>query len=62
MKGTDRAIMVAFLAVALLAGFYLMVLSPKREEAAVLGDDVTALEAQIAEQEQTRQLRAAGAR
>ena len=51
MKGTDRAIMVAFLAVAMLAGFYLMVLSPKREEAAVLGDDVTTLQAQITEQE-----------
>jgi Tfp pilus assembly protein PilO len=52
MKGTDRAVMVAFLAVGLLVAFYLMILSPKREEASLLGDEVTQLEAQIAEQEQ----------
>lgn len=43
--------LVAFLAVGLLIAFYLMVLSPKREEASLLGDEVTALESQISEQE-----------
>ena len=52
MKGTDRAVLIAFLAVGLLVAFYVMVLSPKREEASLLGDEVTALEASIAEQEQ----------
>ena len=52
MKTTDRAVLIGFLAVGLLVGFYMMVLSPKREEAKTLGDEVAALEAQIAEQEQ----------
>ena len=52
MKTTDRAVMIGFLAVGLLVGFYLMVLSPKREEAKTLGDEVAQLEASIAEQEQ----------
>ena len=33
MKTTDRAVLIGFLAVGLLVGFYMMVLSPKREEA-----------------------------
>ena len=36
MKTTDRAILIGFLALRLLVGFYLMVLSPKREEAQAL--------------------------
>lgn len=52
MKGTDRAVLVAFLAVGFLVAFYMMSIKPKREEAALLGDEVAALEAQVAEQEQ----------
>ena len=53
MKTTDRAVVIGFLSVALLAGFYMMVLSPKREEAATLGEEVTQLESEISQQEQT---------
>ena len=53
MKGTDRAIVISLLAAGLLGAFYFMVLSPKREEASKLGEEVVALEAAVAEQEQT---------
>ena len=52
MKGTDRAILSLLLAVGLLAAFYLMVLSPKREEASKLSEEITALKSAISEQEQ----------
>ena len=53
MKTTDRAVLIGFLAIALLVGFYMMVLSPKREEASTLGEEVTQLESEISQQEQT---------
>lgn len=53
MKGTDRAIVISLLAAGLLGAFYFMVLSPKREEASKLGEEVVALEAAVTEQEQT---------
>lgn len=53
MKGTDRAIVISLLAAGLLGAFYFMVLSPKREEASKLGEEVVALEAAVSEQEQT---------
>ena len=53
MKGTDRAIVISLLAAGLLGAFYFMILSPKREEASKLGEEVVALEAAVAEQEQT---------
>ncbi|HEX2359720.1 MAG TPA: hypothetical protein VHH72_07890 [Solirubrobacterales bacterium] len=52
MKGTDRAILFSLLVAAVLAGFYFMVLSPKREEASKLGDEVSTLEASILDQDQ----------
>lgn len=52
MKRTDRAILVSLLAAGLLAAFYFMVLSPKRDQASQLGDEISSLEASIAEQEQ----------
>jgi Tfp pilus assembly protein PilO len=53
MKTTDRAILISLIAAGLLAGFYFMVLSPKREEAAKLGDDVEKLQSAVSEQQQT---------
>jgi Tfp pilus assembly protein PilO len=52
MKGTDRAILSLLLAVGLLAAFYLVVLSPKREEASKLSEEITVLESAISEQQQ----------
>jgi hypothetical protein len=52
MKASDRAILIGVLVVAVFGAFYLMILSPKREEAAQLGKDIETLEEQIAEQEQ----------
>jgi hypothetical protein len=48
----DRAIVVGGAVLALLAGFYFMILAPKREEAGKLGDEIAALQGQIDEQEQ----------
>jgi Tfp pilus assembly protein PilO len=52
MKGTDRTILLAIPAVVVLLGFYFMVLSPKREEAKKLDEEITNLQAQVDQQEQ----------
>jgi Tfp pilus assembly protein PilO len=48
----DRAILLSLAIVALLAAFYFMVLSPKRDKASQLGEEITQLESQISQQEQ----------
>jgi Tfp pilus assembly protein PilO len=48
----DRAILLSLGIVGLLAAFYFMVLSPKREEASKLGEENTQLQASIDEQKQ----------
>jgi Tfp pilus assembly protein PilO len=55
MKGTDRIVIISLAVVGLLAAFYFMVLSPKREEASKLGDEVTQLQASIDQQNQIAQ-------
>jgi Tfp pilus assembly protein PilO len=55
MKGTDRVVLLSLAMVGVLAAFYLMVLSPKRQEASKLGDEVTQLQASIDEQNQVAQ-------
>ena len=55
MKGSDKAIVLGVVMAVVLAGFYVKVLSPKREQAASLGQDITKLESQIDEQKQTAQ-------
>ncbi len=52
MKSTDRLVLLALPTVALVAAFWFLVLAPKREEAAKLGEEVAALEASVAEQQQ----------
>ena len=55
MKGSDKAIVLGVVMAVVLAVFYLKVLSPKREEASSLGEDINKLESQIDEQKQTAQ-------
>jgi Tfp pilus assembly protein PilO len=55
MKGSEKAIVLGVVMAVILAVFYLKVLSPKREQASSLGDDITKLESQIDEQRQTAQ-------
>ena len=55
MKGTDRIVLFSLAMVGLLAAFYFMILSPKRQEASKLGDEVTQLQASIDQQNQVAQ-------
>lgn len=55
MKGSDKAIVFGVLMAVVLVGFYLMVLSPKRNEASKLGKEIDGLKAQVSQQEQTAQ-------
>jgi Tfp pilus assembly protein PilO len=48
----DRVLLVSLATVALLGAFYFMVLSPKREKASKLSEEITQLESQINQQEQ----------
>jgi hypothetical protein len=48
----DRAILLSLAIVGLLAAFYLMILSPKREKASELGEKITELQSSIDQQEQ----------
>jgi Tfp pilus assembly protein PilO len=52
MKATDRTVIAGLAIAGLLAAFWFVVLSPKREEAAKLQDDVTKLETSVSQQEQ----------
>lgn len=47
MKSTDRTILIGIAALGLVAAFWFLLLSPKREEAAQLEDDVAALQADV---------------
>lgn len=52
MKSNDRTILYALLGVAVLVGFYLLVLSPKRSEVSELDGQIEDAQASVAEQEQ----------
>jgi hypothetical protein len=52
MKGADRLILIALPVIALVAAFWFLVLSPKRDEVSALDADITALEADVSELEQ----------
>ncbi len=52
MKGTDKAVLLGVAIALVLVGFYLKVLSPKRDEASKLEKENTELQAQIDQQEQ----------
>lgn len=52
MKSSDRAILFGLVILGLGAAFWFLMLAPKRERAGELADRVTALEAEVAQQEQ----------
>jgi hypothetical protein len=52
MKSSDRAVLVGVAILGLVAAFWFMVLSPKRQEASKLGTEVTELRASVAQSEQ----------
>lgn len=52
MKGSERAIISGAVVLVLAVAFYMLVLSPKRAEVSELDEEVTSLEASIAQQEQ----------
>jgi Tfp pilus assembly protein PilO len=53
MKGSDKAIVLGVVMAIVLAGFYMKVLSPKREKATSLSKEITELQANIETQKQT---------
>lgn len=52
MKSTDRTILVALAVAGLLAAFWFLAISPKRDAVSELDSEISALEASVAEQEQ----------
>jgi Tfp pilus assembly protein PilO len=56
MKRRDRTLLIVLPLVALVAAYWLLVLAPKREEAAALEDDIAALETEVGQAEQTAEL------
>jgi hypothetical protein len=52
MKGTNRTVLIVLPALALVAAFWFLFLSPKREEASSLQDEISRLEPEVAQQEQ----------
>jgi Tfp pilus assembly protein PilO len=56
VKSRDRTILIIVPALALVAAFWMLVLSPKREEASQLEGDVAALESEVAQAQQTADL------
>ena len=52
MKVSDKGIVFGVLVAALAIGFYVMVLSPKREQASELNDQISQLQGSISQQEQ----------
>jgi Tfp pilus assembly protein PilO len=52
MKASDRTILLSVLVLGIAVGFYLMVLSPKRQEASKLGDQIDTLQASVSQQQQ----------
>jgi Tfp pilus assembly protein PilO len=55
MKASDRTVLLIVPLVAAVVAFWFLVLSPKREEASKLGDQITKLESSLAEQKQAAQ-------
>lgn len=51
MKSSDRTILIAVACLGLVAAFWFLVLSPKREEASELSSQVSALQAEVSQQE-----------
>jgi hypothetical protein len=51
MKTSDRAILIGVAMLGLAAGFYFLILAPKREEAADLQEQVSALESEVVDAE-----------
>ena len=52
MKSSDRAILLGLAIVGLLAGFWFLVLAPKRDEVAKLDEEIASVRAVVTEQEQ----------
>jgi Tfp pilus assembly protein PilO len=52
MRGADRTILLGLALIGLIIGFWLLLLSPKRDEAAELKDQVATLDQSVAQQEQ----------
>jgi Tfp pilus assembly protein PilO len=52
MKSSDKAIVLGVLMAVVLAAFYFMILSPKRDKASQLEKDISGLKAQVAQEEQ----------
>jgi hypothetical protein len=52
MKGSDRVVLIALPVVALVAAFWFLVLSPKREEVSTLDDQVSRLQGEVSQLEQ----------
>jgi Tfp pilus assembly protein PilO len=52
MKATDRTVLIALPVVALIAAFWFLVLSPKREEVSTLDQEVSRLEGEVSQLEQ----------
>src|SRR6478672_1306688 len=55
MKGSDKAIVLGVVMAIILVGFYVKVLSPKRQDASKLGKENADLQAQIDQEKQTAQ-------
>ena len=55
MKGSDKAVVLGVVMAVVLAAFYFMVLSPKRDKASELGKEIADLNAQVSQQEQIAQ-------
>ena len=52
MTGTNRTVLIVLPALVLVAAFWFLFLSPKREEASTLEAEITQLESEVAQQEQ----------
>ncbi len=52
MKATDRSILLGVALLVMMAGFWFLILSPKREEASTLEGEISTLQAAVAQQEQ----------
>jgi Tfp pilus assembly protein PilO len=53
MKSSDRTLVIILPLIALVVAYWMLVLSPKRQEATKIEEDVAALEAEVAQAEQT---------
>lgn len=56
MKSSDRTILIGLGIVAVIAGFWLMVLSPKRAEVSTLDTEISDLQSQVSQQQQAAAL------